>query len=599
MLHEGVSSSDGDFNNGRFGTLATVSDCRDAIKAILENELVRRELESYLFDIKAVEERDAGGAFFEEVKDTLTSVLDATESYFDKYSRNWSFTSVLSHEGYLPLYGLPVRNTYLIHEDPVFGDNEGDWPIRKGIIDRGEDIALSEFSPKNSIVKDKNVITSVGVAWPYSLQISFNRSQIRYGDPKLARNISCCDNCGAIVFEHMDQCIKCGAASEDIRFYQGWRPGAYVADIHSSERYIGSLDNVPAKIRFHASEQESIETAQRDHSRNYELKGFQGKLLKVNDNNGAGYRFHEVNGTRVMNGVYVNEEQINNFLSTRDWAGIEVDNPTSDVALYTEMVTDILTVNLSTLPSEESLLGCTEGFSSVKTKAAWDSLAELVSRQIAVVEDFEPDEISVGRVFVNYSVEDDTIAGWGIYIADNLDNGAGYASEYGTSGKFNQLIDGIKDSMVESYLLAGDHPLTCTTSCYHCLRNYFNRNDHKNLDWRLALDLLELLDGRDINDRFEALWWGSYLENTLPKKLAGILGTDIHVREDSDFGLFYTDHANIALYPTHPLVHIEHLNFLDLKSRFMDKVGAINGGLLDVFSFERSPLSAIQAAQKE
>ena len=42
------------------------------------------------------------------------------------------------------------------------------------------------------------------------------------------------------------------------------------------------------------------------------------------------------------------------------------------------------------------------------------------------------------------------------------------------------------------------HADGCDSSCYDCLRDYYNMNYHPILDWRLAYDMLGLLDGSEI-----------------------------------------------------------------------------------------------------
>ena len=64
-------------------------------------------------------------------------------------------------------------------------------PIQGGvvIVDRGEDIALSEFAPDHEIVKDKKVIRSVGVAWPSPPASAFAGRVIRFLEPNMPPTI--------------------------------------------------------------------------------------------------------------------------------------------------------------------------------------------------------------------------------------------------------------------------------------------------------------------------------------------------------------------------------------------------------------------------
>lgn len=590
-----ISEIEGDFNNGFFGTVGTVSNCRHVIQSNLIGEDFVNEMHSYISFVchwKTEEEKQNIISF---VQTQIGGLIQQTGFYRDRYGANWSFTTVLSHEGILPLYGLPVRNVNLIHEDPVQGGNAGRWPIAQGSIDRGEDIGLSEFSPKKTIIKDKNIITSVGVTWPSKEIRQFNQSTINFGSPKNSKPILNCDNCGAITYSEEDSCPVCFSDSDSLKKYVGWRPGAYVSDIRERSKYDGNIHNPPVRVKFFPSK--IIEEGKPEiycSDKNYNLNGFQGRVVRLNDNNGEGYTFHRATESTLMNGVYINEEQINDTLKTRNWRSVDQANPVENVALYSELVTDVMVAKLKNVPPDTNLIGASEGFHNEKVKAAWSSLAELIAKQISILEDFEPGEISVGRIFVNYQQGDMNIPGWGFYILDNLDNGAGYAYSYSEKSKFNNLINEIEEDYMKSLLLKGEHSKTCTTSCYHCLRNYFNKNDHKILDWRLALDLLSLFKDSNRDVSFQSVWWREYIESTLPLKLSGLSNSDFSLERSEMLGDYYVDSKGVAVLPIHPLAHIEHVDNVLLKAEFESEVKANKHALLDVFNFERKPVYALQ-----
>src|SRR6185369_7580772 len=81
-----------------------------------------------------------------------------------------------------------------------------------------------------------------------------------------------------------------------------------------------------------------------------------------------------------------------------------------------------------------------------------------------------------------------------VFIADSLENGAGYAARL--AERFEALLD-------EADRHANDLPrhggTPCDSSCHRCLRDYGNRAWHPLLDWRLAVDLLDLLRRRTLD----------------------------------------------------------------------------------------------------
>lgn len=588
-----IRDVEGDYNNGFFGTLEKVNISKERILEILHSEPIIVDAKRYVKFICHWKSDNDVDIIVKNVLERFKSVLRNISIFVRRYGQNYSFTSALAQEGILPLYGLPVRNVNMIHEDPNMGKNRGQWPIRKGTIDRGEDVGLSEFSPKKTVIKDKNLITSVGVSWPFKEIGNINQSRVGFGPPEGILQLISCDNCSGISYEVSSSCPICGADETSLSTFTGWRPSAYIADVWQNEKYDGNIENPPVRIKFYPNKISTFEE-NIGQDKNFLLEGFQGRLIRINDNNGEGFTFHRASNSRVMNGVYVNEEQLNNTLVTRDWRTMDLNNPHSNIALYSELVTDVMVAKLSVLPSDKTLLGSPDGFRNVKVKAAWDSLAELVSKQISLLEDFEPGEISVGRMYNSYQGEFGNIHGWSFYVSDNLDNGAGYASEYSKAEKFNELIFTIDSDYSEKILLEIDHQLSCTTSCYHCLRNYFNRKDHQSLDWRLALDLLQFFKDSNYEPTLSSAWWTGYVNNILPKKFSGATNRNFKIHIDDKYGAYLLDDSGIAVLPLHPLIHEGHLDYVDLKEEFRTKVDAKQGKILDIYDFERKPLVARQ-----
>jgi DEAD/DEAH box helicase domain-containing protein len=91
-----------------------------------------------------------------------------------------------------------------------------------------------------------------------------------------------------------------------------------------------------------------------------------------------------------------------------------------------------------------------------------------------------------------------------VFIADALNNGAGYALELARDDTLTTLLRRVRDDM-GAQLRDSRHADECTSSCPRCLRNYQNRFTHWALDWRLALDVVDLALG----DQVRREWWES------------------------------------------------------------------------------------------
>jgi hypothetical protein len=83
-----------------------------------------------------------------------------------------------------------------------------------------------------------------------------------------------------------------------------------------------------------------------------------------------------------------------------------------------------------------------------------------------------------------------------LFVADALENGAGYASFLGRPGEMERVFQFIVGQSTDrgfyDFLVSPAHASNCQTSCPDCLRDYSNLAFHSILDWRLGLDLARL-----------------------------------------------------------------------------------------------------------
>lgn len=108
-----------------------------------------------------------------------------------------------------------------------------------------------------------------------------------------------------------------------------------------------------------------------------------------------------------------------------------------------------------------------------------------------------------------------------ILLYDNVPGGAGHVK---------RLLD--KDNVVNSLKAALDKvSKNCcdeNTSCYNCLRNYYNQSYHSKLQRRLAIDIIKRLlfeiDGVSVTTQKERWHWNSDVKHS--KKMKLVLGSD-------------------------------------------------------------------------
>jgi len=514
-------------------------------------------------------------------------IIPQSSAWADKYGIDYSLSEILALEGFFPLFGMPVRNVILIHDDPNRSPNAREFPIEHGIIDRTLDIAISEFSPNSEVVKDKEVFRCVGVAWP---ERSRNKgtSWINSGEPKNPKTESVCRNCHTISFVESDVCELCGSAGDRLLKFTSWTPSAFVADFDGTRPYDGHINKDPKVV---LSFPVGLEHSNKEVTgKNYLISSYAGTLVRTNTNNFQGYSFRQIKST-PLSGFFLSEP-ITPEVSTMRWrdpGGTQYEN----IALTSERKTDILLVKAKNWQDEfyPSTLE-----SRNKVQAAWLSLAEILGKAIIFQEDIEPTEISVG---IRYEPTEHSITGqrhdmWGVFIADNLDNGAGYSSNYSSEGSFDGLLK------YASLRIGGDltqprHSNNCFGSCYDCLRNYGNRFSHAVLDWRLGLDLLALLSGRELSLSMNEAHWTNVIDTRLQRRLEELRFKNLTLEKVAEFNMIRirTSTSEFGIVPLHPLANREILRIAELEDELSEKAG-VPVVFCCPYDLERQPLSEIQ-----
>lgn len=139
-------------------------------------------------------------------------------------------------------------------------------------------------------------------------------------------------------------------------------------------------------------------------------------------------------------------------------------------------------------------------------KNAFVSWGYLLQKAACDYLDIEAREIDVGfQVNKNKQGE--------VFLVERLENGAGYCN----------YLSGVSDSdiPVEAFIKPFEkggryynfltdpnaHMGNCSSSCYDCLRDYFNQRLHADLDWRLGLDIARLSADANLMIDFNSEYW--------------------------------------------------------------------------------------------
>lgn len=576
----------GGLTSGKFGSLSEFKDQSSLVVRSLEDRRPRVvEIISRISPARS--EAESERIFSAAISQIRNEIVPQIDKFMQRYGGDYSLSEVLALEGFFPLFGMPVRNAALLHMDPNRAPNEKKFPIERGKIDRSLDIAISEFSPNSELIKDKEVIRCVGVAWP--VKTGKAEKWINSEEPINPRHQIVCRNCHTISFVESDSCERCGTAGDNLCKFTSWSPPAFVADFHGRRTYEGYIAK---DSKFVSTFPLGLDTANEEASeRNFVVASYAGTLVRSNTNNFEGYSFSRINSS-IFRGFYLADRLIPP-VATNKWldAGVASDQH-KNIALSTERKTDILLVKAKSWPSS---FDHTSLPTKYKIQAAWASLAEILGKSIIFREDIEPTEISVG---IRYEPFDDPMSGqrsdlWGVFIADNLDNGAGYSSNYADAQRFGDLL-AYADARIGLDLSAPRHSKKCFGSCYDCLRHYGNRFSHEMLDWRLGLDLLHLISGMEPSFGMLEDHWQDVVGLRFIRRLNEYSLRDLKLEQTRDFTVARHNSGRYGIVPLNPLVNRGLPNFALLADALAEQVRVKKIIFCCPYDLERQPMSEVQ-----
>jgi hypothetical protein len=208
-----------------------------------------------------------------------------------------------------------------------------------------------------------------------------------------------------------------------------------------------------------------------------------GTLYVINDNRGNDFTFAKAQTGWVY---YCPDLDRDRFRPPLRIPPLD-DNTAERVALSATQVTDLLLVGV-----QPDMPGLSLDSRQPSRRGAWFSFGFLLREAACRLLDVQSQEISVGlRVSrVGGQVQSQ------IFLADSLENGAGYCTHLGAPPQFGRLVD--EAELYVRSLERPSHSGPCDSSCYDCLREYGNMAYHPLLDWRLGSDMLDLMQGRPL-----------------------------------------------------------------------------------------------------
>jgi ATP-dependent helicase YprA (DUF1998 family) len=467
--------------HGQFGPVGAWPEHRKLVGAWIakSGEEIERILDSLLqsVDAELSAQRDS---LLEKAHGALVEQIDRA---IEGAGPTRDLSQELAERGLLPMFGFPTRVRNLFHSGPK---RAYPWPP-KAVIDREISIAVSQFAPGAQLVKDKAVHTVIGVA---NWEPGFGRVE---EDPEPlgeAQLLEYCRNClhlkplqrsadGDGDGRELMICPTCGDHERfsrlDLREPHGFRTDFMPQSYDGSFSYVaggGTSRVVPSQGMSDGKTEGAL------------VKSGRGSVYVVNDNGGRLWEFARAGNWPGWLSVDVADGGASRYAVTmpelREEGRLEV-------GLGARYFTDtaLLTVD-ATLPQ----LGLNP-LTSLGRKAAWYSLGYLLREAARDHLQVESRELNVGLYYE--PLADEEVRAW-VYLADSLENGAGYSTHLAKPSILVEVLDVASD-----YIGTLERPAhDCDSSCYDCLRDYHNMRLHPLLDWRLSRDMLGLLRGGDL-----------------------------------------------------------------------------------------------------
>jgi hypothetical protein len=413
-------------------------------------------------------------ACIEELLDEVDGAAAARIGHSDLSQR-------LAESGLLPMFGFPTRARLLYTELPR---QSFPWPPT-GAISRDMTVALSKFAPGAETPRDGRLMKSTGVVAFTPGGRSPKAAEEPFGPE---RTVAMCRRCAHIQSADEDaapsMCPACGASGRSYGIFPFREPAGFRAGTPRDYDGVRDWGDGGLSTRTAANLESGAPRVDRDTADWLVAHCGTGDRYTINSNAGRMFRFKKAGAP---------------------WKGYyAVDNPRAvadlETALGATQHTDMLFLGARAasdparglrfdIAKSEQWHGFPDAYHG--RRAAWYSLSALLRRAAAPLLDIQPEELLSGIHGSASSAASPVLA----YLADSLDNGAGFSTYLGSPGRIDEFIEAVDDYLAG---LGGEHAANCSGSCYRCLRDYSNMRLHPLLDWRLARDLLAALRSRDV-----------------------------------------------------------------------------------------------------
>ena len=407
-------------------------------------------------------------------------------------------SDVCARGGVLPLHGFPTLVRNLFHTIPRFkvGYTTAQALQEATVADRELAVAISTYAPGSKIVRDGQVYTVAALAdfappETRKAGTNFFRSAPAIGPE---RWLSTCDDCGFAALaesqpEDGEACNTCGAALRSMRLVEprGFMASEDVAEYRGGAFSSAGRAHEPSFVPLGPADSEET-------MHSLQVQRFpQSQIVSFNDNNRRLFSFAEERGRLYADLTDAGAEKR------------QQGKTFGEAAIGFVRITDAVTFGIvdaqvpgGVVPQDPQLLPA--------GTRAYLSFAEVLRRSAKVKLDIDPQELQSGLYGTVDPLTGQRVMR--VFLADAAANGAGYAEEFSRSENLQQLLSASRDSLTADYERRA-HVRRCDALCPDCLQGWDNQRLHGALNWRLALDMLDLAAGEPL----QTSRWFSNLEH--------------------------------------------------------------------------------------
>lgn len=580
-LEKPPSTAGGSSIHGTFGTIDNWPTARPGISKFLsespEPERTARVVTNYC----GLSNKEAD-ELAEWMRKDLVEVIDETVSN-RREGTSTELSQLLAFSGVLPMFGFASRVRNLFSRNPGTTKESSGQAI---VADRPIELAIQNYAPGAEVVKDGEIHICSGFAYYQP-----NRGRVNAVEP-LAQPptlITTCPECGTTQLNSNPgaECRVCGNQTKTFKMYE---PLGFRTSFRSRPYRVGyrrRYAKSPPSFVPIGDPSEVQETA------GLKIKLFeQSQMVEFNDNRGELFDLAwQPDGTvlAVNESLYAHAGESAPRLGDKD-----VEAPSTQAAIGSVKVTDVITFELFNVSTGTGVVPLSRSEVPASQAAYW-SMAEILRTSARIGLDIDPSELVSGLQQVRHSSDFDVAR---VFLADTLENGAGYATQLGRPDSLRNLIADSRKSYRESWETTAH--TSCTSSCPDCLRSWDNQRIHGALDWRLGLDMLDLASGASLElSRWTPL--NSRILDGLRDLTKDAVETQIHPEFDIPI-LTIGEKLKTVVAVGHPLWERSEQSRPELPSQIDIALKQSNPGARiiwsDYFEMDRFPLKVLTHAYR-